>query len=428
MALTIRKLSVADLCIGMYVSKLDRPWLETPFLMQGFMIQSHDEIHQLEALCQYVYIDERLGKEALNNSSSSINNTMPAQVGARPKEINIVDRKKYSRDDLQALFPGTALKVYEVKTGLKEELADAENAFNKLSDSICDLMIDIRNGNAVRISTVKNAISPMVSSVIRNPGACMWLARMKSEDAYIYKHSLSASIWSVSLGRQIGLPPEDLKTLAIGTLLCDVGMLKLPNKLHGNARDLNEDEMRIVRSHVDLSVMELSRMEGVSRQDIDIVAGHHERYDGEGYPNGLFGNGIPIMARIAAIADSYDAMISQRPYAKPKSPADVIKELYKLRDKSFQSELVEEFIQAIGVFPAGTLVELSSGEVAIVIAENKLRRLRPKIIKLLDKDKNRIKNSAIVNLAVVAEGGEPLHIVQSLEPGAYGVNSDEIYF
>jgi HD-GYP domain-containing protein (c-di-GMP phosphodiesterase class II) len=171
--------------------------------------------------------------------------------------------------------------------------------------------------------------------------------------------------------------------------------------------------------------LEIIAESGVINQDvIDMVAHHHERYDGSGYPDGLTQDDIPSFARIAAIVDTYDAITSNRSYADAVSPSDAIKLLYQSRDAEFQAELVEAFIQAVGIYPAGTLVELSSGEVGVVVAEYRARRLRPKVMVLLDADKNTLAESKMVNLqdGSCSEGPPLLTIARSLEPGAYGID------
>ena len=213
-------------------------------------------------------------------------------------------------------------------------------------------------------------------------------------------------------------------------MLCDIGKLKLPSDLIEKDGALDDSEISLIKTHVELSLGEISNAAGVNDEVYNIVAAHHERYNGQGYPNGLRGSEIAVMARIAAIADSYDAMTSQRVYSAAKSPVVAVKELYELRGKEYQPELIEEFIQAVGLYPAGTLVELTSGEVAVVVSENKMRRLRPRILKLLDNDKNPIKTSAIIDLALVThdDSGDSINIAQSLEPGSFGINPEAIYF
>lgn len=414
MALTNRKLSADELHIGMYVRNLDRPWLGTPFLMQGFLIKDKEEVNLLQSLCKYVYIDEILGKQPIINVSHNTS----------------LSKARHSRDDLIKLFPLTKLKIYIQKNELDQEMVPAKRAYSDLTDSVSNMMQAHRKGMALPYQQLQQAITPMVNSIIRNPNATMWLTRMKNADNYIYKHSLSTSVWSVMLGRQIGLPSNELESLAIGALLCDIGMLNIPFELIKTPGKLSNDNIKIIQTHVNISIDALEAIPGISQQDIMIVSNHHERCNGQGYPKGIGSRDIPVMAKIVSIADSYDAMTSQRLHASAKSPVIAIKQLYELRGTSYQAELVEEFIQAVGIFPTGTLVELSTGQIAIVVAENKTRRLRPKILMLLDANKKPIRNSSITDLMAPRknEYEAPVLITKSLEPGAYGISPEEIFF
>ena len=192
---------------------------------------------------------------------------------------------------------------------------------------------------------------------------------------------------------------------------------------------MSRGEFEIIKTHVDIGVKMLKDTTEATRDVLEMIATHHERHNGKGYPKKLKGTEIPIFGRIAAIADCYDAMTSERSYAPAVSPSFAVRKLYEWRDIDFQAELVEEFIQAIGIYPAGTLVELSTGEVGIVIAENRERRLRPKVLLLLDEQKLPLKESLMLNLRDIeyTETGEPLDIIASLEPGAYGISPDSIY-
>ena len=414
MALTNKKLSAGELRMGMYVRELDRPWLDTPFLMQGFLIKDKEEINILQSLCKYVYIDEKLGKQPL---ISAPHKTSPSKA-------------RYSRDELIKLFPLIQLKTYIQKNELDQEVAPAKRAYSDLEDSVSSMIQAHQKGMTLPYQQLRQAITPMVNSIIRNPNAAMWLTRMKNADNYIYQHSLSTSVWSVILGRQIGLPAKELESLAIGALLCDIGMLNIPFELIKTPGKLSDDNIKIIQTHVSLSIDALEAIPGIRQQDIMIVSNHHERCNGQGYPKGIGSKDIPVMAKIVSIADSYDAMTSLRPHASAKSPVIAIKQLYKLRGTSYQAELVEEFIQAVGIFPTGTLVELSTGQVAIVVAENKTRRLRPKILILLDANKNPFKNASITDLMTPRknEYEVPVLITKSLEPGAYGIRPEEIFF
>ena len=403
------KMLCVDLEVGMYVSSLDRPWLETSFVLQGFAIKSEDDIDRLRKSCSYVYIDSTLS--TLEDAS------IRRKVRARPRKTK------------QELFPQKTLKPYRDEITWDDEYPKAQIAVQGLSESIDHIFESASKGGTLEISRIKKAVDPMISSITRNPDACIWLARMKQEDQYTYQHSLGASIWAVALGRQLGLPKQDLRSLAIGALLFDVGKLQLDKELLGVQRPLTEEEFSLVREHVPLG-LEAVKNNGVMNQDIiDMVASHHERHDGSGYPFGLSGDSIPVFARIAAIVDCYDAITSHRSYARALPPSVAIKKIYEWKDIDFQAELVEEFIQAIGIYPAGTLVELSSGEIAVVAAEYRTRRLRPKVMVLLDADKKPLEGMKMIDLLSVKtmDDGEPLEIVNSLEPDAFGIDMTAIH-
>jgi HD-GYP domain-containing protein (c-di-GMP phosphodiesterase class II) len=185
-----------------------------------------------------------------------------------------------------------------------------------------------------------------------------------------------------------------------------------------------------MRRHVEYGVEIVGKIKGIDARVIDMVAGHHERYNGTGYPNGISGTDLPVFARIAGIVDAYDAMTTPRPYADTVSTYDAIRQLQNLSGVEYPEEVVEQFVQAIGVFPVGTIVELNTGEVGIVIAQNRVRRLRPKVMLVLDADKNQLRDFRIVDLRnqlADATGNTSIWIEQGLAPGDYGLDPSEYY-
>ncbi len=399
------KLNTSELEVGMYVSSLDRPWIDTPFLLQGFRIESPEDISRLQKYCHYVYIDRK-------------QSIFDRPLSARKK---MASRPRLSKKEL---LQGRRLKVYEDTSDWATEYPQAQVAVEELSLGVSSIFESAEKGSPLDVVKVKQSVDPMIDSVIRNPDACIWLARMKQEDQYTYRHSLGAAIWSVALGRQLGLPRSDLRSLAIGGVLFDVGKLQVDKEILHARRTLTEEEFEQVRAHVALGLQMVESSGVMNRDVLDMVASHHERHDGSGYPRGLHGMDIPIFARIAAIVDCYDAITSHRSYARAVPPSEAIKLLYEWRDVDFQAELVEEFIQAIGIYPAGSLVELSSGEVAVVISEYRTRRLRPKVMILLDSNKTPLSDLRVLDLRTQQEtsDGRVLEIVTSLEPEAYGID------
>lgn len=429
------RVAVNDLQLGMFVSALDRPWLETPFLLQGFLIKSIDDIDELRKHCTYVYIDILKGRAPLKVKPRRRKSGGSAQAkppGLDDQDIEHIAASLDGQDNRrywETVFPHRTLRTYPEVRPMEEELSTAQKVFKDLSVCVSEMMVQIEQKAVLEVKAVKDALNPMIDSVMRNPDACIWLARMKNRDSYTYKHSMSASVWAVALGRQLGLPRIDLSTLATGALLIDIGKLQLPPDLLAKPGRLSRGEFELIKTHVDLGIEMLKDSPEATRVVLEMVATHHERHNGKGYPKKLKGTEIPIFGRIAAIADCYDAMTSDRAYAPAVSPSFAVRKLYEWRNVDFQAELVEEFIQAIGIYPAGTLVELSTGEVGIVIAENRERRLRPKVLLLLDAHKKPLKDSSLVNLRDIetTETGESLDITASLEPGAYGISPDTIY-
>ena len=434
------KVNTGNLQHGMYISQLDRPWLETPFLLQGFYVKNSEDIDLISDICDYVYVDVDGSVNARNitgnmstvssavgfNSSTTKFSVSKAtngdnQSSARDKGSNSM----HGATNLDRLIPGKKLEKYTDTTNWKSEEPAAEQAILGLHDSLRELLSRNPNGGPLELLKIKQDVEPMVDSVVRCPGACIWLVSKKQQDNYIYQHSLATSIWAVALGRQIGLPKRDLRSLALGGLLFDIGKLKLGDLLPKENRPLTDEEFRIMKMHVEVGVKLLEESGMKNQNVIDMVAHHHERHDGTGYPQGLAGNKIPLFARIAAIVDCYDAITSDRVYSSAISPPLAIKQLYEWKDTFFQAEIVDLFIQAVGIFPAGTLVELSSGKVAIVVAASPSQRLRPNLMLLLDSNKQPLDNTEFLDLREITqtEDGTPLFIVKSLEPEAYGISS-----
>ena len=217
--------------------------------------------------------------------------------------------------------------------------------------------------------------------------------------------------------------------LSMGGMLLDIGKLKIPGAVLNKKKQLSEREFSLIKKHVDLSLKLAGDTSGrIPQPVIDMIASHHERFNGSGYPRSLKGSEIPLYARIAAIADCYDAITSQRVYASPITHAETIKKMYEWGGYDFQPELIEAFIQSVGIYPTGTLVELSSGEVGIVVKENPGKRLRPQLLLILNKNKKQLEVFREIDLAAVTgEHRKAIEILKTLEPGAYGLDPEALY-
>ncbi len=380
----------------MYVSELDRPWLETPFLFQGFYVQSDEDVAAVRSHCREVVVDTQRDEDR----PQPLTARAPARVGAG------------------------AMRE------LKEEIKQASGIHVSVAATIEDVMGELKNSGKLNVHKLETAVLPMVDSVLRNPAAMSCLMRIRRKGGYLYSHSLASSVWATALGREIGLDREALRVVALGAMLLDVGKTRIPAAILDKPGKLDEQERALMRRHVEFSLEIVQDSGDVDPRVLDMVANHHERHDGSGYPRGLAGDAIPVYGRIAGLVDTYDAMITSRPYASTQSSYGALRQLRSLAGAEFQPELVDQFTQAIGMFPTGTLVLLNTGEVAVVTAQSRARRLRPEIMIILDAEKRPLDAYRVVDLnrvSATADDQASLWIEQGLEPGAYGVDPAEYY-
>jgi HD-GYP domain-containing protein (c-di-GMP phosphodiesterase class II) len=405
------RVSVRGLARGMFVSRLDRPWIETPFPLEGMQLGDDEDIEGLRKICSYVYVDTSRG-------------TSPDLRYVEHQDADLLSSAR-GRDELAALQ-----KVeWETKTDFATESLVATEVHGRLEREIDEVMTDLKRGRNLDLGKLRDGVEAMVDSILRNPSAFTWVKEMKRRDDYSYHHALGCAVWAASFGRHLGLEKEEVQKLSLGGLLCDVGMTRLPLELLAKQGGLDAAEVDLVRRHVEDGLKILDATPELPPRILEIVATHHERHDGSGYPNGLKGELIPIYGRIMGLVDSYNAMTCSRPHARTRSAHNAVAELYGLRDTLFQAELVEQFIQTCGIYPTGTLVELSSGEVGVVVAVHSLKRLRPSVMLLLDRNKAPLSQFRTIDLNEVErdEAGLPLTVKGGLPVGAFNINLKELF-
>ena len=411
------------------LTKLDRPWLDTRFILQGFTIDKSSQIDILKKYCDFVYVDTDGDKQ----SPSTRKGTATSPILSPDSKPNQIRHTQHGNDATYAKAHAANLPdrvaIYEDVTSVDEEIEVAKIINSQLSSAVCDYMKGIHMGKAINLAPVRNTTLRMIESIIRNPDAFMLLQRIRDKDSYTYNHSIRASALAIAFGRQLGLAKRDLQDLGFGVLLMDVGKMMMPDYLLAKSGPLTEAEHEVIKKHRDYSVSILRKTSEHSERILEIAAYHHERFNGNGYPDKLRGNEIPVFARIAAIVDCFDAITSNRCYAKAISPHEAIRQLYEWRNIDFQEELVEQFIQTLGVYPSGTIVELNTGEIGIVISQSRVRRLRPKIMIIIDKDKQPCDVSPILDLLKEPEDsdGNLMFIQQIHEPGTFGINPEDYY-
>ncbi|MCR4300386.1 MAG: HD-GYP domain-containing protein [Sulfuricaulis sp.] len=407
MAISKKKISTLDLKPGMYVTQLDRPWREADVLFQGFYVNSLEQIEELRNKYRYVYVD--IWRDSAPD---------------RPKQ----DIKEDALDEEFRNLCGHSKRnnVYKDSTSVDKEFVVAQEKYKRAMETVTEMMRDLQAGRTLKLVMINNVVTDLMESILRNPDAFSWLMYLKNKDDYSYTHSVDSCALAITFGRHLGLPRESLISIGTGALLSDVGKVKLPEGLLNKPGRLSPDEFQVMKKHVDFGVDIVMKIKDSSMELISMVRTHHERFDGSGYPLGIRGSDIPLFGRIAGILDCYDAITSDRSYQKAISPHQALRVLYNMRDKAFQETLVELFIQCLGVYPTGSLVEMVSGEVGIVIEQNRARRLRPKIMLILNHHKVPLKSYETLDLDRET-AGKSLELAKVLEPGTYGIDPKEYY-
>lgn len=531
------KIPVSSLDIGMFVSELDRPWLGTPFLLEGLLIEEEAQINTLASLCEFVYIDrtvsvgphyqppfknsvaiqhqashvkpqstaiknshlppplsekDRLNSQQLEQRSFfnivrdfpelSSSSTQVSQhsnhmnfgylsqdlsTDATPKTGNSANNLSLSKQikaDLSNFVLGLkgwrpawkvkhrhnstslskdgnsseasahnlmdiAVTVPEDKYPIEQEIVTIYPAYEKTQLATLEFFNAMAENQPVDLSKVDEALNEMVDSIERNADALLWLARLKKTDDYSYNHALNVSITLMALAKFMALPKKQIKDLGLAGLLQDIGKVKIPKDLLQKKEKITAEEFEIFKKHVDHALALLEVTDNISSTTMITVSQHHERIDGSGYPYQLSGKQISLTGQMAGLIDTYCALTSNKAYAKSVYNQSALETIHALRDTKFDGRLIDQLVQFLGIYPVSSLVELSSGEVAVVIQQNSVRRLQPKVMVLLNPDKTKNQFPPTLNLInlPLMPNGAPYKIVRGLPPDSYGLNINNYF-
>jgi HD-GYP domain-containing protein (c-di-GMP phosphodiesterase class II) len=419
---------VANLKIGMFVAELDRPWSETPFLTDGFRIVEADQLEVLRAYCRRVFIDPlRSSPESLSHLGDlrgkknqadwdegtpfepALSRIFPEWKGRSASAISMwqgmaarvrhfvdqrvlsaigkgrVTRRAGSRSP--AVPRGMTLWVYRDVRGAKGEVSRARPLFQHTERLLAALLIEVSAGKPVELKALSDAADGMVKSVIANPQPLLWLAMIRTLGAKPTSHAMKVAVQLLAFGRSLGFDTVPLKRLAMIGLLIDVGKARVNPSILKKPEALNPEELAEVRRHVELGLEALGGHDTLEDDTYRGISEYHERLDGSGYPKGLKGDEIGLFGRMAAIVDSFATLITRRSYAPAMSALDAMRVLYAGADAGFSKQLIEDFLAALGIYPIGSLVELASGEIGMVLAQTPAHQLRPRLLLLTDADK-----------------------------------------
>ena len=505
------KIFTQNLKVGMFIADLDRPWVDTPFLLQGFLVENDAQIAELRTHCEFVIVDRARSVGAEFEAPASPTNTIPpaslrraapvpvradtqapatspsdepqviqGPTAVRPQRVvrleDVAARRGASpggaprgpedadspglfgrlfagfrgtrgdREPAPALMeipretpqefaaraallpPGIEVQTYVDQVSVEQEVPRARAVAAQSSDLLEKLVADIRLGRTFEVERVEEIVDDMVESIVCNPDALMWVARLREQDIATYGHGLQVSVYLTSFGRHLGFPRVQLAQLAQIGLLLDIGKIRLPKSLLEKQGRLTTEEFEEAKLHVEHSLEILSQT-SFPPEVFESIAQHHERMNGSGYPRGLVGNEISVFGRMAGIVDCFAALTNHRPYAAAASSYEALRAITGWSGEFFHEPLVQQFVSSVGVFPVGSLIELSSGEVAVVVEHSKVRRLKPRVLVVTGPDKTPAIHPTLLDLLYDAKigGEENVFIRRGLAPGAYGLDLKNFY-
>ncbi|HEX7719658.1 MAG TPA: HD-GYP domain-containing protein, partial [Woeseiaceae bacterium] len=415
----------------------DCPWTELSFALQGFIITSPNQVDQFQEKCRFVHIDRtRSLNEHYAPPKARHDRSLQSAPLVQPKEGEEPDSarrrplfsaEQVARQQRRRRF----LSFLHGQEGdahvqaLTRELSYIEPRYDALLQSLQKTFQHVTAEKHFDFANVREGVRDVAGSLQRNPDAVMWLLRLKSIDDYSFDHAMDVTVHALLLGGHIGWRGQRLLELGVAGLLQDVGKTQVPPELLTTTESLDEAQRRLIQSHVASSLEILMQQVNLPTEVLQIVSRHHERWDGSGYPQGLSFEKIGLAAEIAGLVDSFCAMLRNKPYRTAIGHQQALEELFKLRDRQFNPVLMEQFVQCVGLYPVGTLVELNSGDVGVVVQQNRVQRSRPRILLMLDADKVAVRTYQVVDLR------DPNHvsvrIVRALPNDAYGLSANDYY-
>lgn len=379
----LKKISVLDVRLGMFINELCGNWIDHPFWKKSFELDSEKDLHALKTCgIKEVWIDLSKG------------------LDVEPEPSPESDEKK-PPDTLPEAAKSD--KKQEQQIALHQEMPRAQKLQAKAKRTVAFVFREARMGNALQSAEAVELVDEITQSVSRNSVALLNMSRLKSKDDHIYLHSVAVSALMIALGRQLGVESGTLKSLGMAGLLHDVGKVMIPDTILNKRGKLTPDEFEIVKTHSRRGWDILKSDPNVDEIGLDVCLHHHERWDGSGYPDKLSGETLSLYARMATVCDVYDALTSDCSYRKAFSPADAIRKMTEMQAVHFDKVVFHAFVKTVGIYPSGTLVKLKSGRLAVVADQSAKSLLTPVVKVFFSTKANEPIFPALVDLSKVPD-------------------------
>ena len=372
----LKRIQIQDLVVGMYVQEFCGSWMDHPFWRASFILTEHADLERiLSTSISEVWIDTDRGRDVPTNTFTLSREEVDAQISTDFSEL----AAEHASDMAQLAETPPPFRNPRAPTSTEDELRAAAAICHKTRAAVLSMFHEARMGRAVDAAGAQSLVEDISDSVSRNPGALINLARLKTADDYTYMHSVAVCALMVALARQLGLSEAHQRSAGLAGLLHDLGKASIANDLLNKPGKLTDQEFTLVRHHPEAGFQALKHGGQVSAAVMDACLHHHEKMDGTGYPHRLAGEQISLIARMAAVCDVYDAVTSDRPYKKGWDPSESLRRMSEWTGGHFDARVFQAFVKCMGIYPMGSLVQLASGRLAVVMEQGKKSLVNPKV-------------------------------------------------
>ena len=408
--LVTHKIDTADLRIGMYVTALEVPWSLTEFPLEGVLVKSAQDILRISKYGRRVQVDQSKSQSSDSLQNAALSVAASSQKSQVPKNI---------KPSTNILWRKFCTEKYKTKVPIGKQLKKADELLDRVHSVFDQLKKDLSNNQVRSIDNIREVSSGIVSTLLDNPDALLWLTKVKIQHGKVYDHTVRSAIWATLMGRSMGLKASSLTTLVEALLLSGIGKAYLPQSVW---KDHNPVDMKPeFASAVCKTIEKLGHCQ-VDPRVLMIIANMNERYDGSGYSSQKSLDKIPYLAQMAGLVETFDLLLHPMCTSKRRAFGQALSRLYCFRDSLFNGALIEEFIRATGLYPSGTIVVLSNGYRGVVVEQTKDRRIRATVALTHDAEDYRLMNYEIAGLGC----GKYENVIIKEEANLHQINDDDM--